>query len=120
MKRDIEYVLKLHNKHFDREFHPDELKRFTTSFAAVDDNDQIIIAAGVTPILEAITITDKDAPLELKYKLLAELLETIKVTTRLAGYDELHCFVQNPAWVRHLIHHAGFKPTKGQSLVLGV
>jgi hypothetical protein len=39
--------------------------------------------------------------------------------TKRAGFSQLHVFVQDKDWLKHL-EKVGFKPTAGQSLVLSL
>lgn len=119
LKRDAEIIRKLHSKFFGDEFSINGLNGFMTSFAAVDNDDRLVMAAGIRPIMEAIMVTDKDIEISQRRAAGLEILETMKITTRLAGYNELHCFVQDEKWMRHLLKY-GFKPTIGKSLVMGV
>lgn len=119
MKRDLGFVKTIHEKFYNREFDISELNKFMCSFVSVDANDKPIVAGGIRTIVEAIIVTDKDAPIEARIDALKEWLLTAKQATNDAGYDHMLAFVQDGKWMRHLMKY-GFIPTAGNGLVIGV
>jgi len=119
-KRDLDQLKSIHERFYQDEFSLSDLNRFISSFAVIDDsNGKIITAGGIRSIVETIIVTDKDTPIEKRQEALIDLLQVAKNTTKQAGYTQLHAFVQDAKWMRHLISH-GFIPTVGKSLVIGV
>lgn len=119
LKRDLIDVKNIHEKFYSKEFDFSEFNRFITGFVAIDKFDKIIVAGGVRSIAEAVIVTDKDASVETRIDALNEFLNTAKEVSSEAGYNQLHAFIQDDKWMRHLIKH-GFNPTVGKSLVLNV
>lgn len=118
-KRDIDKIGIIHSKFYNDEFPLSDLNRFMTSFVVTDDNDDVICAGGIRTIVEAIIVTDKDVEVNKRREALLKMLEVAKKTTKTAGYDQIHAFVQDYHWLQHLIDH-GFRQTVGESLVIDV
>ena len=119
-QRDAQQVNNIHEKFYENEFSLSDLDNFTVGFTSVDENDKIICAGGIKSIMEMIIITDKDVSVNKRQVALYEMLTTAGRSTKEAGYNQLHAFVQDEKWARYLIKHVGFKPTVGQALVIGV
>lgn len=120
LKRDESSIQAIHKQFYADEFSLDDMKNLTCGFSAVDENDKIICAGGIKSIMEMIIVTDKSVGLDKRQVALYEMLNTAAKTTHEAGYRQLHAFIQDEKWARYLIKHVGFKPTVGQSLVIGV
>lgn len=119
MKRDLCKILEIHKKFYAQEFPIDDLRTLTCGYCVVDGNDVVITAGGIRPIMEAVIVTDKDVDIGLRRLALLSMLNQSVTTTREAGFNQLHAFVQDENWQRHLTRY-GFKPTVGKSLVIGV
>lgn len=118
-KRDIDQIQKIHEKFFISEFPISDLSNLSSSFVCVDENDKVITAGGIRSIIEAVLVTDKDVAVEVRQRALIRTLLTAQNMTKQAGHSQLHVFVQDEKWMRHLIRH-GFIETIGKSLVIGV
>jgi len=90
---------------------------YLAGLAAVGDKGQIISAAGIRLIPEVVMITDKLQPIEDRRLALLELLRACCFVAEKDGFDQIHAFVQDEKWKRHLLK-AGFRGTKGEALVL--
>ena len=78
-------------------------------FVITDDDDKIVMGGGVKLIAESVIVTDKTCnPHLLGDALLHALGYSIHVC-RYAKVDELHAFVKNEAFAKHLLKH-GFSP----------
>jgi len=117
-KRDLTQISEIHSKFHESEFPLSDLNRFICSFAVVDDEtDKVITAGGIRAISEMIIVTDKDVDIHQRRLALLQMLTAGVQTTRMAGYEQLHAFIQDDKWLRHLIKY-GFRPTVGKSLVI--
>lgn len=116
---DYEQLKSIYEKYFSHEFKfPDFLDKYLCAFL-IEEDGQIITAGGVRTITEAVVITNKDVELELRVKALKDTLTALMYISKIGGYDQLHAFVQDKNWKRHLLK-AGFNPTRGESLVLEI
>lgn len=120
LKRDVQCINDIHKRFYSEEFSLSDLDNLSYSFVSVDENDKVISAGGIKPIIEMIIVTDKDATVNNRQVALYDMLRMAEVSTRQAGYNQIHAFIQDEKWARYLIRHVGFKPTVGQSLVIGV
>jgi hypothetical protein len=115
---DIDEIRKIHNLFYKDEFEfPDFLNNFLCAFVVIDDDEKIISAGGVRMIAESVLITDLNHSTRDRRKALYQVLEASQYLTLNADFKELHAFVQDDKWSRHL-NRVGFLPTKGKSLVL--
>jgi hypothetical protein len=119
-KRDLDSVRKIHEQFYGSEFGISDLQGLTCGFTAVDDNDQVICAGGIRSIMEIVIVTDKNVPILQRQQALFDMLKTARNSTKEAGYRQLHAFVQDEKWERHLIKQAGFRHTVGKALVIEV
>jgi len=110
----------IHSKYFDNEFEfPNFYGNFLSSFVVTDDKGEIIVGGGIRPIIEAIIVTDKDIEIDKRRQALIEMLRMSMFGAASRGYKELHAFIQDENWLRHL-RKVGFRDTKGKSLVISV
>lgn len=116
---DITQLRDIHNKHYNDEFEFPDLITFMSSIVVTDDNDKVITGGGVKLIPESIIITDKDWPIEERRKALLEMFRASVFCCGVNGYNQLHAFIQDEKWLRHL-KRFGFKETKGKSLYFNV
>lgn len=115
---DIDQLREIHAKYFYNEFEfPDFLNNFLCAFVVVNSEGSIISGGGVRAIAESIVITNKDFPVEERRTALYQILDVSEWLTRKADFNQLHAFVQDEQWQRHL-EKVGFHPTKGRALVL--
>ncbi len=116
--RDHDRIIEIHNQ-YENECPISDLSNLACSFAIADENDKIITAGGIRSIMEAVIVTDKDVEIEQRRVALINMMHALKTTTKQAGYHELHAFIQDEKWLRHLIQH-GFRNTVGRSIVINV
>lgn len=118
---DIPKLSKLHQKFFTDEFSIyDFLDKILNPVAITDDNDEkIIVAGGIRPIMEAVAITNKDINIKERRYALYSLLQALTHTASKCNYSQIHAFIQDPKWQQHL-EKVGFRETKGKSLVIEV
>lgn len=116
---DLYELRKIHDKFYKNEFEmPDFFDGFLGSFVVVD-NDKIITAGGIRPIAEAVAITNKDLGAEKRREALYKFLEVSSFICNKTGLSQLHAFVQDKNWERHL-RKIGFNSCKGDALYLNV
>jgi hypothetical protein len=116
---DLEKLKFIHEKYYKEEFNfPDFSRHFLCAYV-VERNGKIITAGGIRTIIECITITDKDLSVRERRDGLGYILNASRYFTKRNGYNELHCFVQDNNWMKHLLD-SGFTTTAGISLVTEV
>jgi len=117
---DIARLREIHLKFYAHEFEfPDFAHQYACSFL-VEDESQIVVAAGVRTILELVAITNKDISAVKRVKAFGLIKSASEFTATKLGYDSIHAFIQDESWQEQLIRVGGFKPTKGNALILGV
>lgn len=118
--KDIEEIRRIHSLFFRDEFDfPDFLKGYLCAFVVTNEKEEILVAAGVRTIAESVIVTNKSAQFDSieRRNALLRVLDASQFVCRETGYDQLHAFIQDENWLRHLERY-NFRPTKGQSLVL--
>jgi len=114
---DIPEIQDIYEKHYKYEFNFADLFQHPLGlFVVTDDNDKIICAGNVRNILEVVLLTDKDRTVRERRSALYNVLEVAEYIARNKGFDQLHAFVQDESWLKHL-ERVNFYPTKGKSLV---
>lgn len=83
----------------------------------VDGSGKMLGAAYLRPIIESVMVLDPSTNKFTKIKATKELLDFGYWSTRKAGADQMHAFVQDLRFAEHLKIRHGFKPCKGQALV---
>jgi citrate lyase synthetase len=114
---DLEQLRQIHAKHFKNEFRlPDFLTKYICA-VTIEDNDGIIVSGGVRNIAEVVAVTNKDRSVRDRRDALLSLWRALAIIAHKYGHSELHAFIQDEAWLATLERHAGFRKTKGVSLV---
>lgn len=117
---DIRILSRIHEKFYAGEFSFGDLfGNSLSSLVVTDDDDKIICGGQTRTIAEACIVTNKDIKISERRRALMSILNHFRQGVGCKGFDQLHAFVQDENWRRHLIK-AGFKPTKGEALVIGV
>lgn len=114
---DLQKVVEIHQKHYKEEFSIGDFLHNINHPIIIEEDDQIILAAGMRPIVESVAITNKDTSPRLRREALLLALRWMVIKAREAGQPALHCFIQGDSWVEQLKKY-GFKPTKGESLIM--
>jgi len=118
---DLPKLAETHNKYYKDEFPLSDF--FNHPFAqitAVDkETDKLICAASIRDILELVAITNKDFSPRIRRSALLNILQSAMFTAQRTNFNQLHAFVQDTKWMKQLAKY-GFKPTKGQGLVLNI
>lgn len=116
---DLPKIQEIHKNFYAGEFDLEEM--FSNSiglFAITDENDKIICVGGVRPIAEVVLITDKNRTVKERRSALLKVLDASEFVAKNSGFDQIHIFVKDEDWVRHLMKtEVGFKPTVGKALV---
>lgn len=118
---DLQEILDIHSKFYDGEFPIEDFQDIHDlgKFVIRDDEDgSIIVAANVRAIAEIVAITNKDSDVHKRRAALYQLLDASMFSIGSNGFTQLHVFVQDPKWEKHLIR-AKFRETKGKMLVYG-
>ena len=111
---DINELTEIHSKYFDKEFAlPDFLLNYLCAITIEDDRG-IITIGGVRNIAEILTVTNKDRSVRVRYEALIKMLQVLTYVAQVNNHTQLHAFIQDPIWEKHLINH-GFNPTKGKA-----
>jgi hypothetical protein len=117
--QDFREIYRIWEKFYSTEFEfPDFMKNYINTFV-VHEGKSIISVAGIRTITEIVAITNKDKTVKDRQEALHQILWASKFTCARKGYDQLHAFVQDMNWKRHL-QKVGFRPTVGQALVIDV
>jgi hypothetical protein len=114
---DFERIRQVYDAFFSDEFEfPDFLSNYLCAFVVEDSDQRLIAAAGVRTLAEVVAITNKDRSTRERRQALLEILKASAFTCSIKGYDQIHAFVQDYDWLRHLFK-VGFRTTAGESLV---
>lgn len=106
-------------KYYSTEFtFPDFVDQFLCSFV-VEEKDSIVCIGGVRTIAEAVILTNKDHSVKLRREAIFRILREGLYSLKNQGYNQLHAFIQDRTWQRHL-EKLGFSETKGKSLFLEI
>lgn len=116
---DIREIKKIHEAHFSSEFDFEEFRSHFLGYFVVEDEQGIISAGGVRTIAENVLVTNLDRSVRDRKLALVNVLQTSMFIASRHGYDQLHAFVQDSEFEKHL-HKVGFRGTKGKSLVMDV
>lgn len=117
-QNDLLEINNIHEKFYKNEFELPDFTRFLGAFTVID-NDKIITAGGVRPIIESLLITNKGVSVRKRVVALEMILQTLKFTCQKYEMDQIHAFVQDINWERCLIVK-GFKPCKGNAVYLNI
>lgn len=115
---DLNKLKLAHEEYFAKEFDFPDLRKFYSAFIVENKDGEMISAGGVRPISEAIIITDMSKSVKERREALYQLFQAMLFTNSKLGFDQLHAFVQDETWLKHLIK-VGFRPTTGKALVIG-
>jgi hypothetical protein len=117
-KDDFSELQRIYNKFYKDEFSfPDFVTNYLNAFVIMNERCELVSVVGIRSILECVVLTDKDKSSRDKYNTLKEGLDTVSVIAKLNNYHELHAFVQDETW-KNALFKQGFKPTKGEALVV--
>lgn len=118
---DLNQLRAIHARFFSDEFElPDFFNKFLCSFVVVNEEENVIITAGgVRTIAESVIITNKHISPETRREALYRMLEASAHITNSFGYEQLHAFIQNDKWKKHL-EKVGFNKCKGEAVYLNV
>ena len=115
-KLDIDHIKKLHEKYYSQFEFPDFFNRFLVNFKIIDENEEIIIAGGVRPIAETIIVTDQTKS---RTKIGRALVEAQRFSMYACGrynIDELHAFIDDMQYAKHLERHGFSERSKAYSI----
>lgn len=120
-KDDLEAIQKIHELYFKEQFEFPEFfeKDYLCAFVIEGDEGNIISAGGVRTIAESILITNLNYSPRIRKEALLNFLQASLFVAHNSGYDSLHAFVQDEKWKNQLFRY-GFKPCKGQPVLIGV
>lgn len=113
---DINHVRQLHEKYFSEFDFPDFFGRILKAFKVVDNNGEIILAGAVRPIAETILVTDLSKNRIEIGRALVEAQRFSMYTCGQFNIDELHAFVKNEQYARHLERHGFSERSKAYSI----
>jgi len=117
---DLEKIKVIHEKFYQEEFEfPNFYDKFLCAFIITDNSNNIISAGGVRTIAESVIITDKEYPITERREALLQVLDASGFLAARYNYSQLHAFVQDEDWERHLKKH-GFQDCKGKAIFLNL
>jgi len=114
---DLEELKRIHKLYFDHESDVPDFMNCLCAFT-VEDEKGIITFGAVRDIAEAITVTDKSRSARDRAKALYQILDASTFVSKTMGFDRMYAWSQNPKWAYRLQKTAGFRPHRGQSLIL--
>ena len=119
-EEDLDELRVIHEKFYKEEFDfPNFCDKFLCSFIIQGDNNKILCGGGVRLITESMLITNKDFPVDERREAFLQVLDASVFLTGKYGYNQLHAFVQDLSWERHLVKY-GFETCKGRALVVNL
>lgn len=117
---DLNRIREIHQQYHEKGFEFPDIERAITK-AVVTNRDEEVIAFGVArTIAESIMILDPSQSLREKTKALEMLIRHGIFGCELAGYDQLHAFVQDEHFKQVLEKHFAFRECVGKALVLDI
>lgn len=114
---DIPKLKEIYEKYYSQDFefpnynHP----HYLCSFVVSDGENQIICAGGIKTYAEAVLLTDKSRSTKERRTALLSAFEMSIGLTKYCGYDQLHAFIKDPTWGKHIKRY-GFVPSVGEAL----
>lgn len=87
---------------------------------ALDDNDKVVGFIMVRRIAETILILDLERSQRDRIQALKACFEGALFESRLAGFDQIHAFVQDVGFSELLKKHFGFRPCVGEAIVTDI
>ena len=120
-KEDFGRLYTIWEKFYKNEFEfPDFLSNYLCAFSSVDSNGDIISTGGIRTIVEIVAMTDLDKSAFKRRRALYEILAASTFTAGKYGFNELHAFIiENKRW-ENCLQKVGFRPTRGNGLVLSL
>jgi hypothetical protein len=106
---DVGILKELHEKYYSEFEFPDFFKECFCKFVITDDKGELIIGGGVRTIAETMIVTDLDKSRIKIGKALVEAHRASIFACGRIGVSELHAFVENEEYAKHLVKH-GFSP----------
>jgi hypothetical protein len=116
---DFDQIREIHEKHYKHEFSLEEFNQRFIEFFVIEEDLEVICAGGIRTIAESVIMTNKDASPRARRNALYQMLDAQTWTCSRLGYTQLHAFIQDSSWERHL-EKIGFKSCKGNALFLEV
>lgn len=111
---DLNEIRRLHELYYS-EFDLPDFNKFLCGFIIEDESNEIVMAGGVETIGEALLVTNKDKSRIKVGKALVMAQSISYYICQKFGVRELHAFVTDKDYARHLIKH-GFEPREEQVL----
>lgn len=106
----------IYNHHYADTFEFPEFERFIVGALVEDLDGKVITVGGIRPIAETVIMTDKNCHARKRWAAIIEMLQAGEYFARKSNFRELHCFVQDEIWLKHLLK-LGFQKTSGICLV---
>lgn len=117
--KDFEQLQRIHERFYKDEFTFEDFCHAFMDFFVVVEDDEIICAGGVRAIAESVIMTNKDSTPRTKQRALIQMLQAQLFTCGRLKYSQLHAFIQDKNWERHLLE-VGFKECKGRAIFIEV
>jgi hypothetical protein len=106
---DVDVLKEMHEKYYPEFEFPDFFRECFCKFVVTDEDGELVIGGGVRKLAESMIVTDQSKS---RVKIGKALVEAQKVSIyacERAQIKELHAFVDNEEYAKHLIKH-GFSP----------
>lgn len=112
---DTPVLLELHEKYY-KEFNPPNFLRPSIGGFIIEDNKELIMGGTVRLVAECLLITDLSKNRIKIGRSLIEALKFSKYACRENNIDQLHAFVKNEQYAKHLIQHGFSERCKALSI----
>ncbi len=110
---DIPQLRKIHSQFFQNEFtFADFCQSWLTNFVITDDNNDIISAGAIRPIMEIVAVTNYEKSPRIRRSALYDMLTIAQYVLRDTNFTQLHAFIQDEKWLGQL-QKAGFRRCVG-------
>jgi len=117
---DIPEIKRIYESFYNDNEYPHFETGYYDVFVVTDDNKKIISIGGVKPIMEIITLTNKNCSVRDRKDALIQIMNTSIYTAVKFGFNQLHAFVHDDSeWIEHL-KKVQFKVSDNQVLILSI
>ncbi len=116
---DLNQLMKIHEEFYKEEFSFNDFCNAFVDFFVVEEDNQIISAGGIRAIAESVIMTNKVMSNKTRVRALHQMLEAQLFTCGKTNFRQLHAFIQDKDWERHLMK-IGFQKCKGDALFINV
>lgn len=115
---DLREIQRIHEQYFKDDFEFPDFTQFQCAII-IEENNEIILGAGLRPIAELISITNKNIDRNIRKVALQQMFQAMSYLGNNLKYDQIHAFVRDKQFVNRLLKNE-FVPTVGTALVRNI